>query len=256
MKFREEIMGELALAVTSNDATKDILVIVHDQLTYVRQCLEGVLAHTENAILHVWDNASGPETAGYLEGLRDAGHILLTTSTDNLGFIEPNNRLAAGCHGDYLILLNSDCEVRSGWDLAMINHLEQHPGCGQVGYRGQLLDEHGEGVGAAYGDGAAFICGWCFCLPGSAREATGLFDGDHLKFAYGEDSDLSLRIRESGKSIYSLHCDLVVHHGNKTIEKVRGELGDYVSITFARNHEYIRRRWCRFLPGNSYCRLF
>lgn len=248
-RYREQILAELPLAYAENRAAKDVLVVVHDQYDYVRACLGSVLAHTDRFRLLVYDNASGEPTASYLRDLfsrHDLG--VLVRSETNDGFIAPNNRLAALSSSPYLVLLNSDTEVRPGWDLAMLNFLERDPEAAQVGYCGGVLGGDGLGGGeAAFGYGVDFVCGWCFCVPRRTYDGHGLFDEANLEFAYGEDSDLSLRLREAGKKVYSLHLDLVTHHGNKTIEKVHLEMGNYVRGTFQRNHDYLRKRWGRYL---------
>lgn len=247
--FREQIMQELVLASTPNSATKDILIVVHNQIEYVKKCINSIIANTENYNLWVFDNGSHDEMRDYLRGKEIEGKIYSHTwSRTNLGFIKPNNYMASQGTSEYIILINSDCEVRQGWDLAMVNYLCNHPDIGQVGYSGGMLGADGQGLPeAVYGHDIDYLCGWCFCIPRRIYDQVGLFDEQNLEFAYGEDSDLSLRLREQGWQIYSLHNDLVIHHGNKTIIEVHRERPDYLKLTFQRNHEHIRRRWSQYL---------
>jgi GT2 family glycosyltransferase len=71
-----------------------------------------------------------------------------------------------------------------------------------------------------------------------------------LKFAYCEDADLCLRLKEAGHKIYALHAPLVHHHGNKTIKSVydKGEVD--VEASFEANHEYMKLRWKDYLKND------
>jgi GT2 family glycosyltransferase len=250
-KYRDQIIEELSIAAIPNNTYKDILIVVHDQLYYVQKCIESIFENTENYILRVYDNGSAPPTRDYLADLDDQGKLVHEYVGTNNGFIEPNNYLAKQAQSPYIICLNSDTEVKPGWDLAMVNFLELNPEVAQVGYCGSMLNKEGQGTEAAFGYDPDFICGWCFCIPRKTYWKHGLFDETNLDFAYGEDSDFSLRLKEAGEKIYSLHADLVVHHGNKTILEVHRELGNYVKGTFERNHEYIRRRWSTYLEKRN-----
>lgn len=241
--FGEEMRGELLAAERYVPAAKDILIVVRDELEFVRACFESVFENTDDFTLWVFDNGSGPETASWLR----TQDVRLTRSEENLGFIRPNNLLAAQGTAPYLILLNSDTVVFPGWEKAMIAHLQQDPRLGQVGYQGSVLDSEAMGRTAAYGRGVDYVTAWCMCLPRPLYEVHGLFDEENLEFAYGEDSDLSFRLREAGYGVHALHLDLVWHFGGKTIKTVAAEHD--TTPSFVRNHEYLKRRWANYLRG-------
>lgn len=250
-QHRQEIMAELILKQEQNEKSRDIIIVVHDQLEYTRACIKSIGECTKNYRILVHDNASGPETAEYLNSALSGGDIhILRRSEENLGFIVPNNRLAAESTADFLVLLNSDCEVKLGWDDLMCNYLDFYDTVGAVGYCGGILNSEGLGTSTAIGDGIDYVCGWCMCVPRKVYLEHGLFDEEHLEFAYGEDSDFCLRLREAGLGVYALHANLVLHHGNKTVVQVHRELGDYIKGTFDRNHRYIRERWSNYLIRN------
>jgi GT2 family glycosyltransferase len=223
----------------------DVLVVVHNQLEYVKRCIASLQKHTPNFRLLVWDNASDDETRRYLQKLARRKDVVLVRSEENLGFIVPNNRLAAQSSAPYLVLLNSDTEVHAGWDRALIAHLEAHPDVAEVGYGGGLLGPDAVGCGSGTGDAIDYVGGWCACIPRWVYETFGLFDEENLHFAYGEDSDFSLRLKEAGHKVHALSEPLVLHHGNKTILEVAGTRD--TSATFRANHDYLRRRWAKYL---------
>ena len=83
------------------------------------------------------------------------------------------------------------------------------------------------------------------CFSRQTYESFGLFDDKNLDFAFAEDADFSLRLKEKGGKIYALHTDYAYHYGNITIKDVQKKLNTLDS--FRHNHEYIARRWKDYL---------
>lgn len=251
--YENQIRDELAIAEKYIDdpSTKDIIIVVRDQLEYVKPCIESVMANTKNYRIHLWDNGSGEETRKYLESLHASSidTVELMRSEQNLGFIQPNNTLVNWGDADYIILLNSDTKVFEGWDSAMIGYQKEHEGVVITGYLGGVLDENGKGIDSAFGADIDYVMGWCLCYSRKLYEEHGLFN-KQLTFAYCEDADLSLRMKELGKQVYALHAPLVHHYGNKTIDKVAKEGEVNVSETFKLNHQYMQKRWKEYLERN------
>jgi GT2 family glycosyltransferase len=242
-QIKQFLIEELVAQYNAKPDTKDIIIIVHDQLQYVEKCLSSVFKNTQKPFtVYVWDNGSNKETQEYLSSFPN---IKLTRSEDNIGFIVPNNRLMAQSTGNYKILLNSDCEVLEGWDQAMIGYLQTNPSVSVVGYQGGLLNEDGIGIGSHHGDEIDYIIGWSMCFEKKIWEKYGLFDETNLQFAYGEDSDFSLRLREAGEIIYALNLSLVTHHAHKTTASVKSEMD--LKPSFTGNHHYLRQRWKSYL---------
>lgn len=257
-EHKKEMAIELKAAVVADNRWKDIIVVVRDQLDYFKQCVESVREHTHNYTLYIWDNASGEETKKYIESLQaewltleDPDWNLEVWGSDvNTGFIDPNNKLAEVGDGDYIILLNSDTKVFEHWDTAMLACLQNNSEIVQVGYWGGHLGADGRGFGGDNGGDVDYIPGWCFCIErATTYKEFGLFN-KQLRFAYCEDADLSLRIKESGKQIYALYTPLVCHYQNKTINTVHKEGEINVSATFEHNHQYIKERWKDYLAND------
>lgn len=246
-EIREALKHELECEFHCEDRTKDIIVIVHDQLHYVQKCINSILNFTKNFKLHIWDNDSSEETKEYLKGLEALDNVFVHYSDINLGFIKPNNILAKGCDSDYLILLNSDTRVSEGWDKALLGYLQYHKDVGVVGYMGGLLGHDGECVGIEFGYSIDYVMGWCLCVPAEVYKEHGLFNDEDLEFAYFEDSDLCLRVKEAGLGIYSLFVDYVFHEGSKTVQQVEKETN--ISDYFLTNKEYMQRRWNNYLQS-------
>jgi GT2 family glycosyltransferase len=251
-RYKDEMRQELVYVEGVNDVMKDIVIVVHDQLDYLKITIDSVLEYTNNFHLWIWDNNSNEETKTYLQNLMfklndDPTRCCTVMSSDvNMGFIEPNNELAALGSGDYIILLNSDVKVFGGWDKAMLGWLQQNQDTKIVGYAGGLLDDNGVGGRLAFGYEIDYVSGWCLCVERKTYNKYGLFNSD-LKFAYAEDSEMSIRLQSSGHRIYALHLLLVHHYENKTINQVRKEGAIDVVSTFAHNHEKLRQLWPNYL---------
>jgi GT2 family glycosyltransferase len=244
--FIEELTHQAAYEFGEVRDPIDIIIVVHNQRDYIKKCVETLYENTENFKLYIWDNGSDEPTAGYLKQIAtEKSNIYLERCEENLGFIRPNNILAAKGSSPYLVLLNSDTEVYKGWDTAMVGWLKAKTEYAQVGYLGGMLEENGQGGKSWSGECIDYVCGWCVCMPRTIFNKVGLFDEDHLKFAYGEDADLSLRLIEAGYKLRALHLGLVLHHGNATINEVK--LKQDCKTTFIQNHDYIRLRWGSYL---------
>lgn len=241
MSNLEALKYELICGSKAIDKEKDILIIVHNQIEYVQQCIKSIRANTKNYNLYIWDNNSDKETKQYLETL-DAN---LIRSNENLGFILPNNFLASLSKSNYIILLNSDTVVYPNWDLSMLGYLQQNEDTWLVGNLGGILDENGMGVKVKYGSDIDFVQGWCMCFSRQTYDQFGLFDDKNLEFAFAEDADFSLRLKKEGGKIYALYTDYVYHYGNVTIKSIRKEINNLPS--FNKNHKYIAERWSDYL---------
>jgi GT2 family glycosyltransferase len=242
----EEIRSEMRWSL-DGAGTKDILVVVRDQYEYIRNCLDSLFKNTKEFRLHIWDNASGEKTKKYLEEVAAKPNVNLVRREKNEGFIVPNNRLAEMGSSEWVILLNSDTELLPNWDEVLIGTLKNNPGILQTGFGGGVLDNSCKLSAKGVGLGVDYISGYCVCMHRSTVERTGLFDETNLKFAYCEDSDLSLRIRESGGEVYACHSEeMVRHYGNKTSMEVLKEDPGLISCA-KDNLIYLKKRWTPFI---------
>ena len=255
-KHNCKVKEELKLGIGSKEIWKDIIIVVKDQLDYFKECINSIRNVTSNYHLYIWDNGSKQPTSNYIEQLVFSCNLekntdwLITTMRceNNVGFIHPNNEMASMTTSPYIILLNSDTKVFQNWDTTMINFLIQNEDVAQVGYWGGHLDHEGRGFGGANGYDIDYVPGWCFCISRDVYKRFGLFN-DELKFAYCEDSDYSLRLKESGKKIYSLYSNLVTHYQNKTVKDIEKEGQINLRSSFDHNHAYIKEKWKNYLAN-------
>jgi len=246
-QHQTQIMDELMTGTKYQPVAKDILIVVHNQMDYLQRCVESLYQHTHDFHLYIWDNGSDSVTQAYLWDISKNGNVTVVRSEENRGFIVPNNLLAVMGANPYMILLNSDTEVMAGWDQPLIAWLQQNPDVGATGYQGCVLDERGKGGTIRFGYEVDYISGWCLCIPRAIYDEIGLFDEAHLDFAYGEDCDFSLRLKESGRRVYAFHMTQVAHFENKTITVIAQGKPQWLQDHFDHNHQYLRERWSAFL---------
>lgn len=243
--FLKETLEEMTISSIPHSDKKDILIVVKDQFEYVKNCIDSIYKNTNNFDLYVWDNGSEKETKECLESFSNRDNFHLIRKEENYGFNEPNNALAKLTTSPYLILLNSDTEVRIGWDNLMIGFMKKNPQIKLVGYGGGILDENFKGGKIGFGNKIDYVAGWSVCMTRETYNQFGLFDEVNLHFAYCEDADLSLRIKESGHDIYALYSDLVLHYENRTVKSVNKDekFRTWFGKIFESNHDYMKRRW-------------
>lgn len=243
----EKIKQELLCVDLAKGIEKDILIVVHNQYEYIRNCVYSIYKNTKNFNLFIWDNKSDDQTSNYLKSLSEKNkNIKLYRSEENVGFIIPNNTMIKDATSPYIILLNSDTEVKPMWDKVLIGFLKKDPEVAVVGFQGAKMNSQGLGESKHWGYDIDYVCGYCMCFSKKTYEQFGLFDDVNLKFAYCEDSDFCMRIREKNKKIYACYAaDLVVHFGNKTsLEVIKHN--DFSPI-IRDNINYIQNRWSKYL---------
>jgi GT2 family glycosyltransferase/endogenous inhibitor of DNA gyrase (YacG/DUF329 family) len=244
----EQMKIELQIAERTSPPSTDILIVVKDQLQYLKECIASIEETTVNFTLYIWNNGSNSETCQYLEGLKQKDYpVHVVHHNENIGFIVPNNRLAKMGTSEYIILLNSDCKVYELWQKLLVGFLQEYSDVAEVGFWGGHVGVDGRGFGGTNGYNVDYIPGWCFCISRETYNKFGLFDEEHLNFAYCEDLDFSLRLKSAGKKIYALYSPSVHHHQNVTIKDVWKEGKIDVHASFVHNHAWIAEHWKDYL---------
>lgn len=196
----------------------------------------------------VVDNAS---TDGTVDAVRARfPDVQLIANATNLGFSRANNLGLRAARGKFVLILNSDCEVRPGAVAALAAILEARPdvaivgprtvgtdGAPQVSFGPSLtpLAEWRQGRlvrGVKAGDAGAlrrararadheqepdWVSASCFLARRAVLEAIGGFDESF--FLYEEDVDLCLRARRAGGRILYTPQAEVVHHLGRSMDR-------------------------------------
>ncbi|MGI8426579.1 MAG: glycosyltransferase [Actinomycetota bacterium] len=211
-----------------------IIVAAHNQYQRTFDCLVSVIRNTRNVAYEVIvvDDAS---TDGTHKNLRQVENLRLISNASNIGFLRSTNEGAKQARGDYLVFLNNDTEVRSGWLGALIAPAAKDPAVAIVGAKllhpNETLQEAGgivwsDGTGWNYGRGddpgnseynyvreVDYCSAACLLVRRDFFEKAGGFDERYTP-AYYEDTDLAFTARDLGyKVIYQPLAEVTHHEG-------------------------------------------
>jgi hypothetical protein len=206
-----------------------IIIVSYNKRDDITRCLESVkkTAHPSFEVIVV-DNASTDGSANVVAGFPD----VITISSDvNLGFGGGCNLGASRSQSEYLVFLNPDTVVDSGWLDALIGTLDRSPRIGLVTAKILMLNDpnrintcgntvHLTGLTLCRGLGASSasfdreeevdaVSGAAFAIRRDVFQALGGFD--EAMFLYMEDTDLSLRARLAGWSSVFTPESIVYH---------------------------------------------
>ena len=230
-----------------------IIIPVFNQFHFTQACLASVQEHRGSHAIEVIvvDDGSADATADFVPRMK--GIVYLRNET-NAGFVGSCNRGAAKARGEYLLFLNNDTSVKSGWLDALLETFQLEPRAGLVGSKllfpdGRLQEAGGiiwrDGSGWNYGKfddpkkpeynylrDVDYCSAACAMIPKSLFESIGGFDARYAP-AYYEDTDLSFKIRQNGYKVLYQPLSEVIHY--------EGATGGTDTSTGAKRHQEINR---------------
>jgi GT2 family glycosyltransferase/glycosyltransferase involved in cell wall biosynthesis len=220
-----------------NTPEVSIIIPVYGQTPFALGCLDSLARHRSRRRFEilVWDDASPDATKSRaLEGIPWVRYI---RSPENGGFLAACNAAVEQARGRYIVLLNSDTRVCSGWLDELIGTFDEHPEAGLVGsklfFENGLLQEAGgivwqDASATNYGRGdnsnlpeycyarqADYCSGAAIALPRHLWDQLGGFDS-FFSPAYYEDTDLAFRVRAAGRQVWYQSVAHVIHYEGKT----------------------------------------
>jgi N-acetylglucosaminyl-diphospho-decaprenol L-rhamnosyltransferase len=221
------------------------IIVNYNSGPFLARCVESIAAHEPGARVIVVDNAS---TDGS-ERLAETGAIRITLvqNAANLGFARAVNLGVRRTTGEWVMLLNPDCQLTAAALARLVQELGEHPDCAIAGPR--IEDEDGTVQGSARGDptlltgffgrtgllnrlfprsaiarrnvrldlagtnGSSaevdWVSGACMMVRRKDWDAVGGFDERY--FMYWEDADLCRRLRTRGSTIRYVPEARVIH---------------------------------------------
>jgi GT2 family glycosyltransferase len=210
-------------------APTSVVLVVFNQLTLTRACLESLRSTTVPFELCVVDNASTDETPAFFRKLRASYPLTYHRNDANVGLIRALNQGARLGRGETLCFLHNDVEMREpSWLARLHAALEAPRGIGLAGlygarklrrdgrYAGRSIVHCLAGSATLKTDMAevAAVDGVCLCLRRSLLDAVGGFD-ESYGFLHGYDRDLSFAVRESGWRCAVVNAPFI-HRGGGT----------------------------------------
>ncbi len=222
-----------------------ISIITYTQLEYVKRCLPTVLKTRGNNYKLVL-TANGSELAyQYFNRVcvPQRGDIVIKNET-NLGFIEPSRKAFEHCDTPYFVMLNDDAMVPDRWLELMENEFKKHPTAALVANRGAAFGLKFEPyLNGCVNGKKEFLVGACMMCRTDLLKEHGLFH-PFLEFAFGEDIELSLRMRSLGYTIHEAPFR-IIHAGHATAKHIPG-----IEAIRRKNHEAVFEHYKDFLNGH------
>lgn len=218
-----------------------VLVLNFNGQHFLEVCFQSLLKNAPHAFdIYLIDNHSTDDSVDFTR-TRFPGIKIIQNET-NLGFAGAYDRIIRGLDHQYVVLLNNDTAVETGWLEALYGVAEDNPrvaACGSkiMMMRRPHLIDHAGGLLTFIGSGldlgkwttdagqyqevkeVGFGSGCSLLLRRSAYLEVGGFDRDY--FMYHEDVDLCWRLRLAGYSVKYVPDSVVYHHLGGTATRGR-----------------------------------
>jgi GT2 family glycosyltransferase/glycosyltransferase involved in cell wall biosynthesis len=208
-----------------------VIIPTYGKLAYTATCLRSLMQHSGASSFEVLvvDDASPDESARVLSGIPG---LKILINPQNAGFVQSCNAGAAAARGEFLLFLNNDTQVTSGWLDALLRCFADRPDCGIAGSRLIYPDGRLQEAGAlVFGDGSCwntgrfeardspafryrrevdYVSGAALLIRTEVFRRIGAFDIRYAP-AYYEDVDLAFAARQLGLRVYYEPASTVVH---------------------------------------------
>jgi len=244
------------------------IIPVFNHLDLTKACLESLqqtLPSIEYEIILVNDGSDSATT----EGLRSlaTGRTRVVESKHNCGYAHANNLGALHAVGEYLFLLNNDLVPLPGWYAPMrrafrkfkkagiVGNVQLDAASGRIDHAGAYVDIAAEiahraksnktllGLTPSYTQ-VQLLTAACCAIPRELFLDSGGFDEAFLNG--GEDMDLCLRLRRSGRQVIIANRSVVKHHVSAT------RTGK--NLNTEKNSRLLQRRWSKQIAHQAACR--
>ncbi len=230
-----------------------VILVNYNVKYFLEQCLHSVIKAIKDidAEVFVVDNNSVDGSLKMLE--EKFPEVKLIRNKNNAGFSKANNQAIRKAGGEYILLLNPDTVVEDTTFTKIIAFMDNHPGAGGLGVKmvdgkGKFLAESKRGLPTPaiafykiFGLSKLFpksklfgkyhltyldkdkihkidiLSGAFMFLRKSVLEGVGLLDESF--FMYGEDIDMSYRIRKAGYDNYYFPETRIIHYKGESTKK-------------------------------------
>ena len=241
--------------MSDNSQKYDLSVVIvnYNVVFFLEQCLNSVFAASKNLNVQIFvvDNNSVDGSINMLK--ENFSSVILIENKENVGFSKANNQAIKRANSPYVLLLNPDTVIEEDTFDKCIDFMNSNTDCGGLGLRmldgkGNFLPESKRGFPSP---SVAFykIFGLSYLFPKSQKfgryhlgflsefevnevdvlsgafmllrtltlEKVGLLD--ERFFMYGEDIDLSYRIKLGGYKNYYFPETKIIHYKGESTKK-------------------------------------
>ena len=243
VKHREGVALNHRTIVAQPPPSIDVVIVTYNSASCIERCLLSLHeADYPYGCLNIFvvDNDSTDGTIEVLEsGRLSAFHLEIVKNERNLGFGAANNIGFRRGHAKYLLLLNPDAEVEK----SMLSTLVQYA-CSTGHHKfgawepRQRPYEHPKIYDPVTLE-TEWVSGACCLILREAFEQAGGFDPNI--FLYGEDVDLSWRLRAGGYKLQAVPEALVSHYSYASPGEIKpNQFGNSVMSNGILRHKYGR----------------
>lgn len=231
-----------------------IVIPVLNQSEKTVKCLSSIRASTSIPHEIVWvDNSSSDKEYSKIryQATRPRVRCKLVRNPSNYGFVKATNQGIRESEGKYVILLNNDTEVYTGWDKHLIKPLETDPKVGAVGPvtqsgiawqeaanlnrrwnlglpllknnedPGKYAEQLSKKFGSRYIDVEALpLSFFCCAVRMDTFKELGLLD-ENFSIGLGDDDEFCMRLRYAGYRMFLSLGTFVFHHHRTTFKELR-----------------------------------
>jgi GT2 family glycosyltransferase len=215
-----------------------IIIPVYNEDKLTIECLSSVLRNTQAVSYEiiVIDDGSNKRTRDIVSKVKNVTYV---RNDENLGFLRACNRAAESAKGEFVVFLNNDVQVASGWLHALVETFSSYENVGAVGPKVLFPDGRLQEAGGLIRRDATteliglfddpelprynnvrevdYVSGCCLIVGNRLLGELGGFDQSFAP-AYGEDVDLCMRLRMRGLRILYNPESVVVHHLSATAD--------------------------------------
>ena len=228
-------------AQEEGEPSVDVVICVHDALEDLRLCLWSLLCKSERRLrLILVDDGSGEAAVRFLRAFADRNPaVTLIERTAPHGYTLAANQGLEVSRSDYVVLLNSDTILPSGWLRRLLARGEADAEVGILGPLSNAASHQSvpfvkrddawavnrlpdwltvDGMSFLLARGAPrtdtrlpFLNGFCYAIKRAVIKTIGSFDEERFATGYCEENDYSQRTRQAGFELAVLD-DVYIHH--------------------------------------------
>ena len=258
-----------------NSSLKISVIIVNYNVKYLlEECLFSIEKASKNINTEIFviDNASNDGSNLFFKNRFH--HVQFIWNEENIGFAKANNKVLDKITGEFILFLNPDTIIAENTLETCLDFMTKNKSCGALGVR--MVDQHGvflkeskrgfptpmtslwkflsfhelfpsspvfskyyEGHLSEWGTNEVDVLSGAFMmLSKAALEKVKGFDEDY--FMYGEDIDLSFRIKQAGFKNYYLPESTIIHHKGSSTNKKDPR---YYYRFYGAMKTYVRKRY-------------
>lgn len=236
-----------------------IIIITYNNLEYTKKCLNSIFQMTSypNYEIIIVDNCSIDDTVNYLKNIeKEHDNVKIILNSENLGFAKANNIGIRKSDGEYIILLNNDTIVTSGWISGFIKYLSTYglvgPVTNSIGNEAKIdvdynTEDEIEEFSRKYRNkhfnevysNISVLAMFCLAMKMKTFENIGELD-ENFEIGMFEDDDFSYRAKLNGYDIVCAEEIFIHHFGGTSFSKIQDDT--YKKI-FEKNKSFFENKW-------------